>query len=100
MQFTLSILALVLSLAFHGSVHGPSIDVEIFGHDSLSAHPHLNVNQAQAETNKGSKKLTFFALTEFNYLSSISTLRTSLQNFVYYLPLYSLIRKKQYFLLI
>jgi hypothetical protein len=100
MQLSLSILALVLSLAFHGPAYGHSVDLELFGHDSLSSRPQLDANHAQSQTSKETTKLNLFGPLEFDQLSLIHSLQTSLQNFAFYLPIYRLIRKKEYFLLI
>jgi hypothetical protein len=99
-RFTLTLIAVVLTLALQGFGKNYSEDFELFGQDSLTSLPHINVDYAQSQSGKNSSKVNLIAQLKPDLSSTFSIQNRPSAASSYYLPIYSLNRKKEYFLLI
>ncbi len=98
--FVLKLVALIIAVSSLHLSFTTEINFSQAGDDALSSHPLLDVNPIHNPASKSSFILLLPPLSTIQ--SAIFSLveKLSVDTFLYYLPIYSLVRAKEYFLLI
>lgn len=98
--WVLNLLALIISIAsLHVKVDS-SISFNEEGLDSLSSLPFQEFLPLRNPTNKGSREVELLPRILIKAMSFVFEVRFKITSFIHYLPIYSLNRAREYFLLI
>lgn len=98
--YLINLIALIIAVSSLHLSHNSGISFNTEGTDSLSSLPFLDIDPIRNPSNKHTHEIeiitrSFQETADFAYSETLAAI-----SFLYYLPIYSLVRAKEYFLLI